>query len=327
MEELQKVEYELHTLIELDKKNWTHFYILLKKVEDQELWKNKYRSFTQWVKEFCLVNKTHESIIWNRKKAGKVYESYIKEQAKKGITVAPIEQAKVSADSLVLLDKINKYSPEAAAKLTDKVINKDITKKDLREVYKSIRPNIISNNPHLKAAALNDSIDSKAQKALEEIQEKVNAAKIVSTLCTSDWLGEKKIRKYFSSAYEQDKYRVFTEFPIFTGTSRKSRRMDMLIAENITTEEIWEINLHCIEIKISKTDLKNDKKFTEYAPFVDYVWLAITPELVEVAQEIKFSSCGIIVIENNKATILEKAIKLDGDKKQDTLTNLTLKLI
>jgi hypothetical protein len=348
--ELKRIEHELSDLIEADKRNWTHFYILIKKVEDESLWEGKYSSFTQWVKNFCVTTKTHESIFWNRKKAGKVYESYQKIQAEKGIEVPPIEQANVSADSLVILDKINKYDQEVASQLVEKVINRDITKKDLREVYKSIRPEKPSRNPHIKFVDLSEieekSQESKEVEGIEDLGkidgfdkaarldeagdqknlETVTARDIVYTISDIEWLGEKPKRKYFKSSFEQNKYRIFTEFPVYVGTSRKSRRMDMLLVENIMTD-VWDLNLHCIEIKVSKSDLLNDMKYTEYAEFVDFMWLAVPDDLVEIAKSSKFNDCGIISVSKNGAVIVEQAKKLDADRKIETLKNIALKLI
>lgn len=321
---LNTVEKELTSLLDYDKKNWTHFYILLKKVEDEKLWESKYKSFNQWVKDFCKKTKTHESIVWNRKKAGRVYESYQKIKAQKGEEVANIEDTNVSADALVILDKINRYDEEIASNLVDKVLNKEITNKDLREVYKGIRPENISHNPHFRTEK-GERGEKQAKESNSE--NKITANKIVSTLCNIEWLGIKKERKYFKSAFEQDKYRVFTEFPLFTGTSKKSRRVDLLIAENIQTEQIWELNLHGIEIKVSKSDLLNDTKYTEYAEFVDYMWLAVPEELVEEGLKNTFEDCGIISIKDNKATIVKQAKKLDSYRRMDTLTNIALKLI
>ncbi|MCI6666866.1 MAG: MmcB family DNA repair protein [Romboutsia timonensis] len=321
---LNTVEKELTSLLDYDKKNWTHFYILLKKVEDEKLWESKYKSFNQWVKDFCKKTKTHESIVWNRKKAGRVYESYQKIKAQKGEEVANIEDTNVSADALVILDKINRYDEEIASNLVDKVLNKEITNKDLREVYKGIRPENISHNPHFRTEK-GERGEKQAKESNSE--NKITANKIVSTLCNIEWLGIKKERKYFKSAFEQDKYRVFTEFPLYTGTSKRSRRVDLLIAENIQTEHIWELNLHGIEIKVSKSDLLNDTKYTEYAEFVDYMWLAVTEELVEEGLKNTFEDCGIISIKDNKAMIVKQAKKLDSYRRMDTLTNIALKLI
>lgn len=336
MNDLISIENELTTLINLDKKNWTHFYLLLKKVEQQELWKENYRSFTQWVKEFAMKTKTHESIIWNRKKAGKVYESYQKIKEQQGHSVKPIEESNVSVDSLVILDKINKYDEATATKLVDKVLDKSITKKDLREVYKSIRPENISRAPRntLSEEEKKELVAQIAQKVDEQplenqFKEVITANDIVSTLCGIEWLNINKStkRKAFRTAFEQNKYKSFTEFPVFTGTSKKSRRMDMLIAENITSENTWDLNLHCIEIKVTKSDLLNDSKYTEYAEFVDYMWIAIPENLIAIAKENIFSACGIISVKKSGATIIKQAKRLNPLRKVDTLNNLTLKIL
>lgn len=322
---LDNIEVKLIELAEIDKKNWTQFYLLLKRVEDEQLWKDEYKSFTQWVKGFSVKSKVHETVIWSRKKAGRVYESYARVQQQKGIEVQPIEKISVSADSLVLLDKINKYNEHAASDLVDKVLNKQITKKDLREVYRSIRPSVISNNPHIKkvidASRLPDD-------EVEVPTETITATKIVSSLCNSEWLGKKRERKFFKSAYENNKYSVFTEFPVFTGTSRKSRRIDMLIAENMTTNNVWELNLHGIEIKVSKGDLIGDNKYSEYVEFIDFMWLAIPKDLIEIAEAYIFKGCGLLAIDSSGAVeVIHKAAKINSLRKQDTLTSIALKLI
>lgn len=333
MKNLISIENELTKLINLDKKNWTHFYLLLKEIEERELWKETCNSFTGWVKEFSIKTKTHESIIWNRKKAGKVYESYQRIKEQQGYSVKPIEESNVSADSLVILDKINKYDEEIAGRLVDKVMDKSITKKDLREVYKSIRPENVSRAPkntlseeEKKRLFNNREIDKLESNGIEEV---ITANDIVATLCGIEWLNENKTIKRiaFKTAFEQNKYKAFTEFPVFTGTSKKSRRMDMLITENITSENTWNLNLHCIEIKVSKSDLLEDNKYTEYTEFVDYMWLALPENLIDIAKDNSFKSCGIISVKKSGAVIVRQAIKLNSLRKIDTFNNLALKIL
>ena len=138
--------------------------------------------------------------------------------------------------------------------------------------------------------------------------------------------GEKKTRKIFTDFYEQDKYKVFTEFPVFAGTTRHSRRIDALICENLT-EERWKLNLHAVEIKVYKSDLTNDYKYTEYSDFTDFIWLAIPEELVEVARETKLDKCGILIIKDNKVQVIERAQKLDAIRREECLSRLALKLL
>lgn len=321
MEIIKSLEYELVEIVNKDKHNWTHFYLIMKEIEAKELWKEiSEKSFTSWVKNFCIKNKIHESIIWNRKKAGKVYETYEKVKRERGEEVIPLEHAKVSVDALVLLDKINKRSPELATELTEKAINNEITREDLRNAYKTIRGDIQPGVNKLKSTNLNEK-ESKNESSIN-----ITAALIVNALSNSEWLGVTQIRKPFKTSFEQDKYKLFTEFPVFTGTSKKSRRIDVLISENLTSES-WELNVHAIEIKVNKYDLLNDKKYSEYADFADYVWLAVPRELVRFAMETKFDNCGIIAINNNDIEIVEQAKYSPGLLKFNTLMSLVLKLL
>lgn len=223
---------------------------------------------------------------------------------------------------MVLLDKISRKAPQLGAELTEKALNKEIKKKDLQEAYKTIRSK--SENSFIDNNISDLKIESEQIK--EEI---VTAGEIVTTLYSIEWLGanKEKKRKYFKTSFEQNKYRAFTEFPVFTGTSRKSRRMDILIAENVTSKNTWQLNLHGVEIKVSKSDLLNDTKYTEYAEFVDYLWLAVPVSLLDAARETKPRKCGIIVINNKRAEIAEQAERINGARKYETLMSLVLKIL
>jgi len=284
-----------------------------------------------------MKTKTHESIIWSRKKAGEVYQNYADIQKKKGIDVVPLTQVNIAQDTLVLLDKIANKAPTLGADLTEKALKKEIKKKDLQEAYKAIRdksyPTIkidkeIKKERKKLTEPENEIETINSIKELEKIQhEAVTATEIITTLYDTEWLNVKIQKKYFKTSFEQDKYRVLTEFPVYTGTSKKSRRIDALVCENVSSQNSWELNLHAIEVKVSKSDLVNDNKYTEYAEFVDYLWLAIPNDLIEVAKQNKPKSCGIIVISNKKAKIIEQAIKLNSIRKLDALNNLALKLL
>lgn len=321
---LESIEKQITDLISLDKKNWTNFYTLLKKVEVEKLWEEKYNSFTQWLKDFSIRNKIHESILWQRKKAGEVYHKYSEIQKEKGIKVKPLETANVSAENLVLLDKIMRNSPSTSTELAEKVFNNSITGKELRQIHNSVRPTRYNDLDD------SDEEENKTEKVSEDNSPVINTTDILGMLFnTESWIGTKTEKNYFSSFVT--KAQLLTEFPVFTGTSRHSRRIDLFCAENITTEYPWNLNLHGVEIKISKSDLLNDCKYTEYGEFVDYLWLAVPQDLQEIAEQNKFTGCGLIVIErkNDKLSlkVIEKPKKLDPLKREETLTSLALKLM
>ncbi len=330
---LKEIENKLEVLIKIEKKNWADFYLLIKQVENDELWKEKYNSFTQWIKDFAVRTKTHESTIWYKKKAGEVYEKYAEMRKKKGLEVEEIRDSKVSVNSLVILDKIDKYSPEKTEELVNKVFNKEITRNDLQGIYKAVRPSAETKDRINISSIYTSKSDEEIR--TEKIKENIKTSNILSTLYSTEyWLGKKKERKYFKSSYEQDKSQCFAEFPLFTGTTRYSRRIDFLCIENMTSENLWELNIHGIEIKVNEHDLLNDEKYTEYTEFVDYFYLAVPEELEEIAKKNKFNGCGLIVIfkakeNSNKfiAKVVEMPVKLTPLRREDTLTSITLKLL
>lgn len=329
---LDNIEKQITDLISLDKKNWTSFYFLLKEVETEKLWDSKYRSFTQWIKDFSIRNKIHESILWQRKKAGEIYQKYSEIQKEKGIEVKPLETANVSAESLVLLEKITKTDKSNIGELAEKVFNNKITRQELRDIHNSIRN---QNQEKALDSEYKKAIDTNIENKKEEEKEiNINTKDILSCLFeTEKWIGAKKEKKFFHSAEEnKTKIKTLTEFPVFTGTTRHSRRIDLLCVENYNTEP-WDLNIHGVEIKISKGDLLNDHKYTEYAEFVDFLWLAVPKELQKIAQENNFLGCGLIVIDRDKKTdklvlkIIDKPAKLTPKKKYETYKTLILKLI
>lgn len=331
MKEITKCERAMVDIINYDKASWTKFYLLMKEVEEKELYKEANKSsFTAWVKDFCIKNKIHESIIWNRKKAGKVYENYQKVQRGKGIEVPPIEDTNISMDSLVLVDKIAKKAPKLGADLTEKAINKEITREDLRTAYKTIRGDLVKAKKEYLALDKEQLKQGEEEETKQEVKvgEVVTASKIIQALNSPNWLGIKEIkRKAFRPAYEQDKYKTLTEFSVYTGTSKHSRRIDVLVAENITVENHFSLNLHGIEIKVSKSDLEKDTKYTEYAEFVNYLWIAIPKKLEADARAIVPTDVGILVFNKNKMEVVKKANKLNPLQLESSLTTLALKLI
>lgn len=330
--ELNNIEKELNELVEKDRQNWSSFYLLLKKVEEGKLWEGMYKSFTAWIKHFANTNKIQESVLWNRKKAGEIYQNYYARKLQKQEKVADIQVVDIAQDSLILIEKIARKDEELQQELIDKAINKELKKKDLQEAYRIVKAKKYAEK-QLKEELKREDISVEDKEKIEEnIKELkmsgLTALDIVEALKSHTWLHKetKERRKIFKDFYEQDKYKMFTEFPVYVGTTRNSRRIDALVCENLT-EERWKLNLHAIEIKVSKSDLINDCKYTEYAEFTDFIWLAIPEELIEVAKETKLNKCGILVIKDNKVQVIEHAQRLDAIRREECLSRLALKLL
>ena len=221
-------------------------------------------------------------------------------------------------------------------KLVDQVIAGDLTRDNLRQAAKARKA-----AGGFVATSKFDCIQAKDR---TEMEEKINAADIILALQSSNWLFEQAItnpvwekvitdpRETVKKNYIKEKYRIFEEFSVDPGTSHHSRRLDALIAENISVPARADnpVNLIGVEIKVDINDLKNDCKMQEYTDFVDQFYLAVPDEedIVNAALSIKLDTWGLIIIsKDGQIKVLQTADKLPAIMRDKTLNNLILKLL
>ena len=68
-------------------------------------------------------------------------------------------------------------------------------------------------------------------------------------------------------------------------------------------------------------------KYTEYAEYVNFLWLAIPRELLQAAEETAPKSIGILLYDDDKTMIHRDAERLNPLKLNESLTTLSLRLI
>lgn len=302
-------------------------YELLKEVEEENLWLNAHHSFTAWVRYLAKSNNIHESILWKRKKQGKIYEEYEKRALEQNRIVPRMKDLQVSPDNFELIDKISQSNDRVKDDLIDKLLKNNIQRRDLKNAWNTVKAEKEKNNH--KATKINAYDKLKINEETQQIhQSALQAFDIILALKTPNWL-----KNFFSitcnSKYDKRVYSQFTEFAVFTATSRHSRRIDVMIAENMTCKFNYELNLHGIEIKVSKNDLLRDEKMSEYTDYCDYFWLAIPEKLLEYAENVILKDWGIIIIkeEEKRAEIYKQAKRNEALFKQESLTTALLKLL
>lgn len=333
---LNDIEGQLGQYLAADKKNWIQTYLLMSEVQDKELYIVNYRSYTKWVNHLADSLSIHVSTLWSRLKAGKNYAEYAARAAEHGRTVPKIEEIDVSPDSLNLCAKVAGKNAVEMDKLVDQVVAGDLTRDNLRQAAKARKA-----AGEFVARSRFDCVQAKDR---TEMEEKITAADIILALQSSSWLfsqstdnpiWEKVItdpRESVKKTYIKEKYRVFEEFTIDPGTSRHSRRLDALIAENISVPLHADnpVNLIGVEIKVDINDLKNDCKMQEYTDFVDQFYLAVPDEedIVNAALSIKLDTWGLIIVsKDGQIKVLQTADKLSAIMRDKTLNNLILKLL
>lgn len=328
MKNIESIEKELQNLLNTDKSNWVKIYELMEEVDKNFLWEEKYKSYTAWVRGLAEKVKVHESLLWSRKKAGAVYAAYAKRSEREGKTVEEISKINISPDSLVYCEKIAQGNSKVEDELIEKALAGEMGRNDLRKAWKAARANVEANGIKAIRSNANESFIPVLNDLEYGLQyDLISAADITLALRTNEWLSE-AFELYMNNSYEKRVYSILPEFPVHTGTTKHSRRIDVVILENQTTEKPFEIMLHGVEIKVSKHDLLNDQKTSEYKDFVDYLWLAVPEALKEEALNVAGESWGIITINKNKeASIFIAAKKSTPVFKTEALNTAVIKLI
>ena len=310
-----ETESALLQLLKTDRSNWCQIYRLMQRVEDEQLYAaGGFHSFTAWVNHLAGEAGVHVSLLWRRKKAGKFYVSYQEQAATRGVEVPALEAAGVSAEDLSLVEKIAGGSAEAQARLMDKVLAKDMTRKDLKAAWALAKAEREKRGQRVSKKTRHDTEPADTKEAAASSATALAAYDVVRAL-SQNW------------PTPTEKYRLFTEFPVNTGSSRNSRRIDALIVEE---KENSEVRIVGVEIKVAKADLLADHKMAEYVDFVDRFYIAVPedPQMIDAAQAVRLPSWGILAVDQaGTVREVEPAGELTAVMRLETLTSVVQKLL
>lgn len=319
---IDAIENELESILSSDKKSWVRIYELMDTVEREKLYSNQYSSYTKWVNALAEKAKVHVSLLWNRKKAGRVYSAYEERAKERGRTVPSMNAIQVSADNFNLIEKIAGNNTDVADELIDKVLQGDMKRSDLKNAWQTVKAD--------REASGKKSVRVNAydKEGIEFKTETITAADIVLALSRPNWL--KNSVDTYTDRYTQSKYRVLTEFAVQTGTSHHARRIDALILENRTVEaeKAYNVHIHAVEIKVSKHDLLSDHKMQEYTDYADFFWIAVPEELKADAESIMLNDWGLITIDDKKELhVIKKAELHDAIFRDQTIETALIKIL
>ena len=318
---IDAIENELESILSSDKKSWVRIYELMDTVECEKLYSDQYSSYTKWVNALADKAKVHVSLLWNRKKAGRVYAAYEERAKACGRTVPSMNAIQVSADNFNLIEKIAGNNTDVADELIDKVLKGDMKRSDLKNAWRTVKADReAAGKKTVRVNAYDKDIDVKT--------ETITAADIVLALSRPNWL--KNSVDTYTDRYTQSKYRVLTEFAVQTGTSHYARRIDALVLENHTVEaeKAYNVHIHAVEIKVSKHDLLSDHKMQEYTDYADFFWIAVPEELKADAESIMLNDWGLITIDAKKELhVIKKAELHDAIFRDQTIETALIKIL
>ena len=319
---IDAIENELESILSSDKKSWVRIYELMDTVEREKLYSDQYSSYTKWVNALADKAHVHVSLLWNRKKAGRVYAAYEERANAQGKSVPAMADVAVSADNFNLIEKIAGNNADVADELIDKVLKGDMKRSDLKNAWQTVKAD--------REAAGKKSVRVNAydKEGIGINTETITAADIVLALSRRNWLINNV--DTYTDRYTVSKYRVLTEFAVQTGTSHHARRIDALILENRTVEaeKAYNVHIHAVEIKVSKHDLLSDHKMQEYTDYADFFWIAVPEELKADAESIMLNNWGLIMIDNEKNLhVIKKAEFHNAIFRDKTIETALIKIL
>lgn len=319
---IDAIENELESILSSDKKSWVRIYELMDVVEREKLYSDQYSSYTKWVNALADKAHVHVSLLWNRKKAGRVYAAYEERANAQGKSVPAMEDVAVSADNFNLIEKIAGNNTDVVDELIGKVLQGDMKRSDLKNAWQTVKAD-------REAAGMKSvRVNAYDKEGIDVQTETITAADIVLALSRPNWL--KNSVDTYTDRYMQSKYRVLTEFAVQTGTSHYARRIDALILENCTVEaeKAYNVHIHAVEIKVSKHDLLSDHKMQEYTDYADFFWIAVPVELKDDALSIMLPEWGLITIDDQKELhVIQKAKLHDAIFRDQTIETALIKIL
>lgn len=347
---LNKIEDQISLILSDSMKSWIDLYLLLEQVREGELYKPEHRSFTAFIRHIADINNVHESILWQRRKAGKVYRRYQQIKAQQGTSTKAIEElkeSKVSPETLELCQKIAQSDNEVFTSLVEKAIAGEVTRDSLRQTYATMRDKQITEAIEYSRSHRDDTDDTEGNtnaKRTNSIadngkeltgqnkshKDPLKTAEISLALDSKDWIKEFAYILGTDRIEEADIYnfartgtgifRTLNEFPVTSLTTRYDRKVDKAVFETITLAghflRTYQICTHQIEIKVSKTDLMKDNKMQDYAQSFDFSWLCVPVELKDEALKVKPERFGLLIYDFDKKTL---AIEKTAQRQKDPL--------
>lgn len=346
-DDISQIENEIIDLMKIGSSRWVELYRLISRVEEKELFK-PFSSLTAWAVKLCEKGGFQLRELWRYKKAGQFYDEYAARQRAAGKDVKELEEidtkkGSISPRNFERVIKIAAGDKKVADRLIKKVVTGKLRASELEQMWKSKKASgvKVKTSRHDKYDSEREEDEASEVEDMDAVVfgeenadplptlhfgEHITATDIVQALLEDhEWLPENAVKR----PYISDKYRLFTEFPVHTG-SDSAGRIDALAVETIGSGSIDKVFLHGIEIKVDIHDLEHDIKMQEYPAFCDSFWIAVPETLREDA--LLFASersddWGVLVIDQDAVvTVVRSANIRHGLMRDKTLECLVYKL-
>jgi hypothetical protein len=281
---LAEVEHQLLEHAHAERRRWQDIAALLMQVEREKLWDGHSSSFTAWLEGMARRADLQGSVFWRCLKAGRIYlELTGRETLDRNATI--------SAEALELTDKIRRHAPRSVTEsVVERVLEGELSRAELREVWSTYKAasggatarGRLPTDPELRG----EVVDARRahweeQKRKPENRAEVRRAELIAGFRTAAWLDRvDQLRCESRTAGLDGQYAALLVL-----------RRDPLAPEKLELHGLWT----CASVP----ELA-DASFKAQAA-TDYVWLGVTPDLVERAKAKAPRLLGILTTRPNRA--------------------------
>lgn len=150
------------------------------------------------------------------------------------------------------------------------------------------------------------------------------ASNMINALKESSWLK--------SAEHDEDYDCIYSVFPacrLDNGRGLQTRRLDLLVAENLTETNRNSVALRGIAVKNNRHELVSDENLAEFMEFVDYFYIAVpdSMEMSEAAQFARQSGWGMISMDSfGRIRVVVEPLRHRPAFRDITLSNIIINL-
>lgn len=305
--------------------NWGALALVLLEVERTESWREKYASFTAYIRAAAKNLGIQESVLWRTVSAGRFY--LILGKNYDGVPLPPIVEAAsvTGTERLELIEKIARFAPRSVvAELLSNALTGNLSREHVRDVWRVYRPvaagatargGHLRGRPGLRTLSVPKGPLVRRGSALYALLE-----------ADSAWLGGKAPAAY----------RIFTDPPVAITISPQNdhEKPDIVIPDIIAVVRPTRESpcvLHLIEF-ISRFATERSRnlsqRFYQWLPYVDFAWALIEHDPSRTAEDLP-KSVGVLCSDGGRVKVIRRATSHPkaGEKSGETAKILLGELI
>jgi hypothetical protein len=268
--------------------NWMELGLLVNSCQHHYLWRNEYKSFTDWVTNyFCDKTGKTSASLWRYKSSFKYYLKLKEKTSDVNFDDLATASAIISAENLELIAKLERVAPESLfIRLSESVLNGTSDRYELRRSWGMFRNVLARRNSSGRGVTASVYDDSDIE------QSKLRKEKYLLNEIKDNFFALLNNE----SSFQYDSNKFFINVTLEYGTFERPNKavFDAVMVLGLKSEN--KLEFHGIEA-VSSFDDSDVSRWMYLSGFCHYLWIVSTEDMLESLYEITFSDFGIIIMD------------------------------